>query len=306
MEAGYFRECGGGAAFNSGNSRCAFDPGKVKMLILVEHGYRLPSELTAANLRKACYADRPERLYPIKTIVQYATSGGEAQTSAVGYGPTKLQSYSAKVDTYTLDQNDWGLRANLMALKNMSMDMYVVDDQNAIYGMTDGAGNFAGIPLSVVYPSGQEYDTESANGYLNVNVGYKDVEEYMKNAEFKVCDFNVTDAMEGLVYVEFDKVGEGKFRLREHFGGLGLCPYYKDAFATPNKVLNESEVTAMTYNASEKCFSVTPTTVESITLKAASALYEAGVYGIEQWNGTAAASSSDVSGNDDSGEDGGL
>lgn len=285
MATDYFRECGGNASFNSGKSRCVFDPGKVKMLILVQHGYSLPTELTAENLKKACYAARPERLYPVKTIVQFATSGGEAQTGSVGYGPTTLQGYSARVDTYTLDENDWGLRANLMNLKNMAMDMFVVDDMNAIYGMTDNAGNFIGIPLSVVYPSGQEFDTESANGYLNVNVGYKDVEAYMKNAEFKVCGFDVVEAMDGLTYVEFVKLGEGKFRLKEHYGKLGLCSFYKDAFGTPQEVVNESEVTAMTYSEAEKCFSVTPTSVESITLKDPATLYEQGVFGIEQWTG---------------------
>ena len=91
--------------------------------------------------------------------------------------------------------------------------------------------------------------------------------------------------MDGLTYVEFVKLGEGKFRLKEHYGKLGLCSFYKDAFGTPQEVVNESEVTAMTYSEAEKCFNVTPTSVESITLKDPATLYEQGVFGIEQWTG---------------------
>lgn len=86
-----YRQCPGVATFNTGNSVCVLDPGKVKAIILVMHGYKLPKTLTADALEAACHADRPGRIFPIKTIVEYAPSGGEAQTSATGYGPTKSQ-----------------------------------------------------------------------------------------------------------------------------------------------------------------------------------------------------------------------
>ena len=47
MATDYFRECGGSASFNSGKSRCVFDPGKVKMLILVD-GFIMTNCLLAA------------------------------------------------------------------------------------------------------------------------------------------------------------------------------------------------------------------------------------------------------------------
>lgn len=279
-----YRECGGMTAFNSGGSKCVLDPGKVKMLILVQHGYGLPADITAESLKEACHADRPERLYPIKTIVQYAPSGGEAQTGSVGYGPTTIQGYSAKVDTYTLDKNDIGVRANLMALKNSELDMFLVDDQNVIYGMRNNEGKFVGIPLSVVYPGGQEFDTESAAGYLNVSVGYKDVEKYMANADYRPCHFDVLDAMDGLVYVEFVKIAsaEGKFALIEHYGRLNVTGFFKDLYGTPASIINE-EVTTITYNAEDNTITIDPTSEDTLTLKMPSELYTAGMFGVEQW-----------------------
>ena len=55
-----YRQCPGVATFNTGNSVCVLDPGKVKAIILVMHGYKLPKTLTADALEAACHADREE------------------------------------------------------------------------------------------------------------------------------------------------------------------------------------------------------------------------------------------------------
>ena len=133
-----YRECPGLATFNTGNSVCVLDPGKVKAIILTIHGHKLPEDKSADAIEAACHADRPNRIFPIKTIVEYAPSGGEAQTSAIGYGPTKVMGYSAKNDVWTLQDYDASLKANLMAAKNVAFDAYFVDENNIIYGMNDG------------------------------------------------------------------------------------------------------------------------------------------------------------------------
>ena len=79
------------AEMNTGGSACKVDWGKVKGAILVEHGVKLPANITADELEKMCHADRPGRIYPIHTFVEYAKNGGEAQVSAVGYGANLRQ-----------------------------------------------------------------------------------------------------------------------------------------------------------------------------------------------------------------------
>ena len=81
-----YRVCGGSAAgFNTGFNFCPLQPGKAKAVILTYHGKKLPAELTAENLEKACHADGQDRIFPILNISEYATSGGEANTSENGY-----------------------------------------------------------------------------------------------------------------------------------------------------------------------------------------------------------------------------
>ena len=260
MAKGY-RKCPGLAEFNTGKSVCVLDPGKIKSVILVMHGQKLPDTLSAEELEKACHADRPGRLFPLKTVVEYEPSGGEAQTNATGYGPTKLTGFSAKVDTLTL------------------FDAYLVDDNNVIYGMNDGTDALAGIPLSGVYPGGQDWDSSGTEANLTVTLMFQDYEKYVKNADVAACDFEVTDALKGLVYVDFVSTEDTKYKLVEHFGGLDITEYY-GALLQTNAEEALPGVTSVSY-ADGVLTIATGTPV----LAKPSALQAVGITGIEQWTG---------------------
>lgn len=273
-----YRQCPGVATFNTGNSVCVLDPGKIKAIILTMHGYKLPKTLSAESLEAACHADRPERIFPIKTIVEYAPSGGEAQTSATGYGPTKVTGYSAKNDVWTLQDYDASLKANIMAAKNVPFDAYFVDENNIIYGMNDGTDELAGIPLSGVYPGGQDWDASGTEANLTIATMFKDYEKYIKNANVKACDFDVVDALKGLVYVDFVSTESNKYKLVEHFGKLDITSYYGSLIA-------ENATTALPGMTSATYDNGIITTVGEGTPKLASpsVLQAAGITGIEGW-----------------------
>ena len=95
------RTCAG-THINSGSSACKIDWSKVKGAILVEPGTKLPDDVTAEKLAEMCHADRPGRIYPISPFFEYAKNGGEAQISAVGYGPNQFNGLNAQTDTFTL------------------------------------------------------------------------------------------------------------------------------------------------------------------------------------------------------------
>lgn len=155
-----YRLCGGSAAgFNTGQNFCPLQPGKAKAVILVYHGKKLPAELTADNLEKACHADGQDRIFPILGISEYATSGGEANTSENGYAGTSITGYSPRTDTFTLAKFNMALQANLVSNKATTFDMYVVDENDVIYGIDDASDSLAGIPLTGVYPTGQPFSS---------------------------------------------------------------------------------------------------------------------------------------------------
>lgn len=272
-----YRKCPGVATFNTGSSVCVLDPGKIKAIILTIHGHKIPTEKTAEAFEKACHADRPGRIFPIKTIVEYAPSGGEAQSSATGYGPTKVGSYSAKNDVWTLQDYDASLKANLMAVKNVAFDAYFVDENNVIYGMNDGTNALAGIPLSGVYPGGQDWDSSGTEANLTIATMFKDYEKYVKNADVRAYDFDVVGALKGLVYVDLVSIEEKKYKLIEHFGKLDITEFYGE--------LLQQNATTVLPNATDVTYANGIITINEGTAELASpsVLQESGITGIEAW-----------------------
>ena len=70
------RNCNG-ISLATGKSGCQIDFGKIKAVILVAHGVTLGSSFSKGVFETKCHADVPNRIYPIKTIVEYAKNGGE-------------------------------------------------------------------------------------------------------------------------------------------------------------------------------------------------------------------------------------
>ena len=213
--------------------------------------------------------------------MEYAPSGGEANKSAVGYGPNKITSYSAKDDVWTVDEYDASLKANIMAAKGVAFDAYFVDENNVVYGMNDGTGALAGIPLSGVYPGGQDWDSSGTEANLTIGTMFKDYEKYVKNADYKVYKFDVVEALKGLVYVELVRLdsGENNYKLKEHFGGLDVTSFFGSALSEGATTCFDGQVTAVKYENGNLVITATGTP----SLKSPAVLQENGVVGIEQW-----------------------
>lgn len=278
-----YRTCAAAGAFNTGATPCPLQPDKISGVILVQHGKKLPKELAADALMEACHADYPDRIYPILGIIEYAVNGGEANTSATGYGPNKITGYSARTDTFTLDQYNLSLQACLVRAKSTPLDMYPFDYNNVIYGMDDGTDEMAGIPLSGVYPTGQSFTSSGQVSYLAFNAMLQDVEKYMANASARQAGFDLSSSLKGLVFVEFVKTEESKYRLVEHFEKLDMTPYYGEVLQTAaSSVLDGDTVTALSYDAATGL--LTATGEGEPKLKSPSVLYENDITGIEQWS----------------------
>jgi len=280
-----FRQCAAAGAFNTGVTPCPLQPDKVSGVILVTHGQKLPAELTVESLMEACHADYPGRIYPILGVEEYAVNGGEANTSATGYGANKITGYSARTDSFTLGKYNMSLKACVTRAKSTQLDMYVFDYNNVIYGMDDGTDVLAGIPLSGIYITGQEFTSSSQAAQMIFNAMLSDVEKYMMNASVRTANFDISSALKGLVFVEFVKQtgGENKYKLIEHFERLDMTPYYGELLRTAaTEVLDPSTITAVQYDAAAGV--LTMTGEGTPTLKSPSVLYENDITGIEQWS----------------------
>ena len=265
------------ADFNSGKSGCPIDYGKIKGAIIVPAGEKLPAGFDGDDLREACHADVPNRIYPVITFVEYAKNGGEPQVSAIGYGPNKVTGINAQTDTFTLDEVDYGLNAELLKIKNMKRDVYYFDENGVVYGVNDGTDVLAGIPMACIYPTIVPHPTSSAKESLTVSFCHVDAEKSQQNYDFITTDFHLEDSLIGLVPVELVKDGDNKYHIVEKIGGYDRTAEFGPTVATKASSVIDG-ISAATY--ADGALTLTVTQDATPALKAPSALYANGIEGI--------------------------
>ena len=214
------------AEMNTGGSACSVDWGKIKGAIIVEHGK------TPEKLAELCHADRPERIYPVLTFVEYAKSGGEAQVSAVGYGPNQYNGLNAQTDTFTLGRFDEMLNAELLRCANKQWDVYYWDSNKMLIGYNDGTDILAGIPMSAIYPSSTPFSTSGAKSTMTVNFAHFDAEDSQLNFDYVKLDFNPGNVIKGLTEVMLVEETSGKYKIVECIGGYDRTAEFADALST--------------------------------------------------------------------------
>lgn len=283
-----------GVALNTGTSACPIAWGKVKGAVIVEHGQKLPWDMTLDSLAELAHADRPKRIYPVKTFVEFAKDGGEMQVAAVGYGGNKASGMNALTETFTLDDFYEGLNAGVLKSSNYPFDVYFWDEKNVLYGMNDGTDVMAGIPMSTVYTTPTEHPTSSAAAGMTISFAFADAQGFYEHFDYVQLDFSLK-GLDGLVAVELALVDDtGEYKVVEHYGGYDRTPLVGDALAkaaaqvfdpAPQSATYADGVVKLVQAAPAKAKSgdgaAAAAAIKSVTLKAPSVLYANGVKGIE-------------------------
>lgn len=272
------RTCAG-TRINSGSSACKIDWSKVKGAIMVEPGKKLPDDITGDKLAEMCHAERPNRIYPISPLIEYAKNGGDAQVSAVGYGPNKFNGLNAQTDTFTLAGFDEALNAQLLKAASREWDVYFLNKDNMLIGYNDGTDSLAGIPMSTVYPTVTQYPTSGAKSTMTVSFCHIDAEDSQLNFDFIQLDFDPKYFLKGLIDVELVSTTSNKYKILEKIGAYDRTPEFGKLIADKAaEVLNN--VTTATY--ADGVLTITPKDSGVPSLKAPSVLFENNIKYIEQ------------------------
>lgn len=272
------RTCAG-TRINSGSSACKIDWSKVKGAIMVEPGKKLPDDITGDKLAEMCHAERPNRIYPISPLIEYAKNGGDAQVSAVGYGPNQFNGLNAQTDTFTLAGFDEALNAQLLKAASREWDVYFWNKDNMLIGYNDGTGSLAGIPMSTVYPTVTQYPTSGAKSTMTVSFCHIDAEDSLLNFDFVPLEFDPKYFLRGLVDVKFVSTAGNKYKIIENIGAYDRTPEFGQLIADKAaEVLNN--VTTATYANGE--LTITPKDSGVPSLKAPSVLFTNNIKYIEQ------------------------
>lgn len=276
-----YRDCGS-EIFNTGSSKCPFVPDYVKVIILTPEDMVIRDDELEESLEEMIHANRPGRIYPIGPIAEYAPSGGEAQTSKQGYGPSQITSYSELVEVWTLENYDEGLLANLMKLKNERMRALFIDKNNVVYGQHDTDTTIKGYLMSSIYPSSvQRFKTSGDNATMAVSLVYDHVEKAWIETKSLQSETDLIEKAKGLVWVDVVKVGDSgsNYKVVEHYGKYDLTTAYGALLAKTEGVWEG--VSAAQYNAADGTLNLTSDGTPA--LLSPEQLLTAGIKGIEQW-----------------------
>lgn len=271
------RNCNRGE-LNTGKSQCPLDFAHIVGAIIAEVGYEFPADATAESMKEACHADRPDRIMPIMTFVEYAKEGGEPNLSAIGYGGNQVNSVSTRTDTFTLDRYYPDLAASLSKAMNLPFEVFYFDENDVVYGRRVG-NTLRGFPIATLYPNVTPHPTSSNPATLTVSFAFQNARDAIEDFDYDELDFSIKDALVCLTQVELLNTSTNKYKIVEKIGGLDLTARYASLITTSaTSVLNG--VTAASYDDVDNVLTLTVSTGATPSLKAPSALYDAGVYGI--------------------------
>lgn len=269
------------ATLNTGVSKCQIDFGKIKGSIIVEHGVKLPADLTGETLEELCHADRPNRALPILLYVEYAKNGGEPQVSAVGYGGNAVSSVNARTDTFTMDKFSETLNASLLKTMNVKFDVYHFDDKNILYGYNDGTDVLAGIPMCTIYPVATPHPTSSAKSQLTINFCLEDAQDAMENFDYVQLDFDPRRFVIGLVGVQIVQVEGTKYKVIEAIGGFDRTAEFGEIISKSVSSVMKG-VSSAEYDEATETLTLTADGDATPKFLSPAELYKAGIKGIEQ------------------------
>ena len=272
------RNCTGGN-LDTGVSKCPIDLANIIGAIVVEPGMSFPVDATAASIKQACHADRPNRLMPIMSFVEYAKDGGEPNVSSVGYGGNQVNNIGARTDTFTLDKCYTDLAAQLSKAVNKKFEVFYFDENNVVYGLQDG-DNLRGFPLTTLYPTVTPHPTSSNPATLTVSFAFVNARDAIENFDYLELDFNLKNSLVGLTAVKLVATGAAnKYKIIEAQGGYDLTSKFGSTIASnAQAVLNN--VTAATYDSATETLTLTASDGLTPSFKAPSALYTSDIEGI--------------------------
>lgn len=263
---------------NTGKSQCPLDLAHIIGAMVVVAGFEFPDNATASSIKEACHDDRPDRIMPIMTFVEYAKDGGEANVSSVGYGGNQVTGLSARTDTFTMAQHDPALAAALSKAMNLPFEVFYFDENDVVYGRRVG-DKLRGFPITTLYPTVTPHPTSSNPATLTVSFAFENARDAIEEFDFIELDFNLKDSLVMLTEVELVNTGTNKYKIVEKVGGYDLTAKYGTAIATAAASAING-VSAVSYDSDAEVLTLTVTQGATPSLKAPSALYTAGIYGI--------------------------
>lgn len=266
----------------TGNASCDRLEGLTDMLILTDVNARYPIDPEAFNegLQEWINTSGTMRMMPVKNIWNDTVSGGEINTSQVGYGPITPTGLSAASSEFQIGAGLCFYKELSRANKN-KYRVFRIDKEGYIYGtvkVVAGESYFVGFEATVFARTTKATDDSTEGGvflYVSYSANY---ENEMKN----VNAFQVNNIPDGLIGVTLQKgAGAGQVKVISSCAGSDVTSDHQwsaDAFVNKNGEAPESAV----YSAETGFITIAPS--GSYKIQTADKLKTLDITGIEGVN----------------------
>lgn len=193
---GKFSICSQVAA-NTGLIDCDTPRGVPQSLIVGSKSFSPSDYATTASFKAAFIAaikqsnTASSKLFPLPIIQGTTDKTDAAKEGTLGYG-LKIQLLRSKPG-YEFDVLvGSSLEKKLMKFNNKTIPVFVFDDSDNIWGVTDSAGNFSGANyLVTVEPRG--YGDAQNPKTTKISISIIDAKDFVENSQFASTDFATTD-----------------------------------------------------------------------------------------------------------------
>lgn len=265
----------------TGRGNCYLTEGLTDAIILTSLNayYPLDIEEFNAGVDEWVGDNGIKRMMPIKGVIADTPSGGEINTSQVGYGPIKPVNLSPYSDVFQIE-GGLCLYKELSSANGQSYRVFRVDKQGYIYGTIVNVGGvdyFAGFEASVYAYQTKATDQTTAGGlFLGVYYG-SNYEKEMQN----INAFEVDNIPDGLVGVLLQKgTSAGTIKVVGSCGGDDYTSQFGSEWDETCFVnTSGANPTDVTFDSQTGLITLAPT--GSYKVVSASILQSANIFGIE-------------------------
>lgn len=227
------------SVFNTGIPPCDLKKKKMKGVIFTDAAFRITPVQAAtsasllAYLRTASTAARGLRIYPLFDLQNLEDNTGDPATGAIGNLTTATFITSDSVPGFRFGYDGTELRHQRMsAMNGMSLRVFLVDEQYAVYGTRDG-DNMMGFSVLQAYGDTSKFPIADAVNQYAFRITLGSVVEYRDLSRYVVLNSGLL-TIQGLINVQLTELSKAAnvFKIQPIAdGGTNLEPQNGAAIA---------------------------------------------------------------------------
>lgn len=260
------------SVFNVGIPLCDLAKKKIRGIIFSDSGVAFSGAEIAsvaafiAAVKTKTTAARGGRVYPVWDILNFEDSTGDPATGGVGNLSTASIITNDAVPVFRFGYGGSEARhKRLSAMTGASLDVFLVDEQYAVYGRDNGNNGFSGYNILQAYPYTSKFIVADSVNQYSFRLTLSSITQYRDQSLYVVANSGLTSALGlmnvNLIYLsnstnayKFNAIVDGGTEFTALYGsGVAALTWTAKNLQTGAAVT----LTTVAYDSTLKAFTVT-------------------------------------------------